>query len=30
MISPVPSRCWEIDRDRIPSSVMTPPAFRMT
>src|SRR5215204_628543 len=30
MISRVPSIRWEIARDRISSSVMTPPAFRIT
>src|SRR5215204_7471479 len=30
MISSVPSRCWEIARERISSSVITPPALRIT
>src|SRR6187549_1270933 len=30
MISSVPSRCWEIASERISSSVITPPALRIT
>src|SRR4029450_10349628 len=30
MISSVPRRCWEIARERISSSVITPPALRIT
>ena len=30
MISSVPSRFWEMARERISSSVMTPPALRIT
>src|SRR5918994_4078217 len=30
MISSVPSRCWEIAKERISSSVITPPALRIT
>src|SRR5919197_1914367 len=30
MICSVPSRCWEIAKERISSSVITPPALRIT
>ncbi len=30
MISSVPSRFWEMASERISSSVMTPPALRIT